>query len=131
MDAALIEKIREIIDDQEKFDAVADVLEAAEQERKEKQRQGISRAQANGVRFGRPPAPVPEDFPSIYQRYKEGSLTSKVRRMVYTVRRVVFSDEIGFSPLCKYMEISQELFSAKAAAVLSGPVSADEAGSGF
>ena len=61
MDAALIEKIREIIDDQEKFDAVADVLEAAEQERKEKQRQGISRAQANGVRFGRPPAPVPED----------------------------------------------------------------------
>ena len=43
MDAALIEKIREIIDDQEKFDAVADVLEAAEQERKEKQRQGISR----------------------------------------------------------------------------------------
>jgi hypothetical protein len=43
----------------------------------------------------------------------------QVRRMVYTVRRVVFSDEIGFSPLCKYMEISQ------------GPVSADEAGSGF
>ncbi len=55
----------------------------------------------------------------------------QVRRMVYTVRRVVFSDEIGFSPLCKYMEISQELFSAKAAAVFSGPVSADEAGSGF
>ena len=90
MDAAQIEEIREIIDDQEKFDAVADVLEAAEQERKEKQRQGISRAQANGVRFGRPPAPVPEDFPSIYQRYKEGSLTSKEAQTLLNINKYAF-----------------------------------------
>ena len=51
----------------------------AEQERREERRarqaEGIAAAKARGVRFGRPPRPLPENFPNACQRWKAGTIT--------------------------------------------------------
>ena len=59
---------------------VSEVFRAAtEQERREERRQrqaeGIAAAKARGVRFGRPPAPLPENYHSAYQRWKSGMIS--------------------------------------------------------
>lgn len=60
-------------------DIVLQVLSfVAENERtniKQRQAEGIAAAKARGVRFGRPPAPLPENFHSVYQRWKAGKIT--------------------------------------------------------
>lgn len=43
----------------------------------ERQKQGISAAKARGVRFGRPPKPLPANFFPVYARWKTGELTGK------------------------------------------------------
>jgi len=50
----------------------------AENERtniKQRQAEGIEAAKARGVRFGRPPRPLPEGFPNAYRRWKTGEIT--------------------------------------------------------
>lgn len=50
----------------------------AENERtniKQRQAEGIAAAKAKGVRFGRPPKPLPENFHSVYQQWKQGEIT--------------------------------------------------------
>ena len=50
----------------------------AENERtniKQRQAEGIAAAKAKGVRFGRPPKPLPENFHSVYQQWKQESIT--------------------------------------------------------
>lgn len=50
----------------------------AENERtniKQRQAEGIAAAKAKGVRFGRPPKPLPENFHSVYQQWMQGSIT--------------------------------------------------------
>ena len=50
----------------------------AENERthiKQRQTEGIAAAKAKGVKFGRPPKPLPENFHSCYQRWKKGEIT--------------------------------------------------------
>jgi DNA invertase Pin-like site-specific DNA recombinase len=50
----------------------------AENERtniRQRQAEGIAAAQARGVRFGRPPLPLPEDFFDIYRAWKRQELT--------------------------------------------------------
>lgn len=42
---------------------------------KKRQEQGIATAKARGVRFGRPPRPLPENYHSAYQRWKAGKIT--------------------------------------------------------
>ncbi len=42
---------------------------------KKRQEQGIAAAKARGVRFGRPPRPLPENYHSVYQRWKAGKIT--------------------------------------------------------
>jgi hypothetical protein len=37
--------------------------------------EGIAAAKARGVRFGRPPAPLPENFHTVYQQWKNGKIT--------------------------------------------------------
>ena len=50
----------------------------AENERtniRQRQAEGIAAAKARGVRFGRPPRPLPENYHSAYQRWKSGTIT--------------------------------------------------------
>lgn len=60
-------------------DIVLQVLSfVAENERsniKQRQAEGIAIAKARGVRFGRPPKPLPSNFYKIYQKWKEGKIT--------------------------------------------------------
>ena len=60
-------------------DIVLQVLSfVAENERtniRQRQAEGIAAAKARGVRFGRPPRPLPEDYHSAYQRWKAGTIT--------------------------------------------------------
>ena len=60
-------------------DIVLQVLSfVAENERtniRQRQAEGIAAAKARGVRFGRPPAPLPENFHSAYQCWKAGKIT--------------------------------------------------------
>lgn len=60
-------------------DVVLQVLSfVAENERtniRQRQAEGIAAAKARGVRFGRPPQPLPENFHSAYQRWKQGKIT--------------------------------------------------------
>lgn len=60
-------------------DIVLQVLSfVAENERtniRQRQAEGIAAAKARGVRFGRPPNPLPENFHTAYQRWKSGKIT--------------------------------------------------------
>ncbi len=41
----------------------------------ERQTAGIAAAKARGVRFGRTPAPLPDNFHQVYQQWKSGKIT--------------------------------------------------------
>ena len=60
-------------------DIVLQVLSfVAENERiniRQRQAEGIAAAKAKGVRFGRVPKPLPENFHAVYQRWKHGEIT--------------------------------------------------------
>lgn len=60
-------------------DIVLQVLSfVAENERtniKQRQAEGIAVAKAKGVRFGRPPKPLPQNFHKVYQKWKSGKIT--------------------------------------------------------
>lgn len=60
-------------------DIVLQVLSfVAENERsniRQRQAEGIAAAKARGVRFGRPPAELPENFQMVYMQWKAGRLT--------------------------------------------------------
>ena len=60
-------------------DIVLQVLSfVAENERtniRQRQAEGIATAKARGVRFGRPPRPLPENYHNAYQRWKAGVIT--------------------------------------------------------
>ena len=60
-------------------DIVLQVLSfVAENERtniRQRQAEGIAAAKAHGVRFGRPPAPLPPNFHDVYQRWRQGKIT--------------------------------------------------------
>lgn len=60
-------------------DIVLQVLSfVAENERtniRQRQAEGIAAAKKKGVRFGRPPRPLPKDFSAIYQKWKSGQIT--------------------------------------------------------
>lgn len=60
-------------------DIVLQVLSfVAENERtniRQRQAEGIAAAKARGVRFGRSPRPLPENFHQVYQQWKNGKIT--------------------------------------------------------
>ena len=60
-------------------DVVLQVLSfVAENERtniRQRQAEGIAAAKARGVRFGRPPAPLPPNFHEVYQQWRQGRIT--------------------------------------------------------
>ena len=61
-------------------DVVLQILSfVAENEReviRSRQREGIEAAKAKGVRFGRPPKPLPDNFMDIYERWKNNKITA-------------------------------------------------------
>lgn len=60
-------------------DLVLQILSFVAQNEREnirkRQEQGIAAAKARGVRFGRPPKPLPEGFHRAYRRWKAGKIT--------------------------------------------------------
>lgn len=66
-------------------DLVLQVLSfVAENERlniKQRQAEGIAAAKARGVRFGRVPAPLPDNFQDVLQRWKDGGITCTAAAM--------------------------------------------------
>jgi DNA invertase Pin-like site-specific DNA recombinase len=60
-------------------DIVLQVLSfVAENERtniRQRQKEGIAAAKAKGIRFGRPPKPLPNNFHIVYQQWKSGEIT--------------------------------------------------------
>lgn len=60
-------------------DLVLQILSFVAQNEREnirkRQAQGIAAAKARGVKFGRPPKPLPENYHSAYQRWKAGKIT--------------------------------------------------------
>lgn len=60
-------------------DIVLQILSfVAENERsniRQRQAEGIVAAKARGVRFGRPPKPLPENYYSVYRKWKSGEIT--------------------------------------------------------
>lgn len=60
-------------------DIVLQVLSfVAENERisiRQRQAEGIAAAKARGIRFGRPPKPLPDSFHAAYQKWKAGKIT--------------------------------------------------------
>ena len=42
---------------------------------RQRQAQGIAAAKARGVRFGRPPKPLPENYSQVLRRWKAGAIT--------------------------------------------------------
>lgn len=61
-------------------DVVLQVLSfVAENEReciRSRQREGIEAAKARGVKFGRPPVPLPDNFIEIYERWKQKEINA-------------------------------------------------------
>ena len=54
----------------------ADILaKTSRQDRRARQAEGIAQAKRAGVRFGRPMAPTPQDFPALVQRWQAGEIT--------------------------------------------------------
>ena len=60
-------------------DIVLQVLSfVAENERtniRQRQAEGIAAAKGKGIRFGRPPRPLPENYHDAYRRWKAGKIT--------------------------------------------------------
>ena len=60
-------------------DLVLQILSFVAQNEREnihqRQAAGIAAAKARGVRFGRPPRPLPENYHSAYQKWKDGTLS--------------------------------------------------------
>lgn len=60
-------------------DLVLQILSFVAQNEREyirkRQAEGIAAAKAKGIRFGRVPKPLPENFHAVYQRWKSGEIT--------------------------------------------------------
>ena len=48
---------------------------------RQRQAEGIAAAKAKGIRFGRPPKPLPDNFHSAYQRWKNREITGTAAAM--------------------------------------------------
>lgn len=61
-------------------DVVLQILSfVAENERnniRQRQAEGIAAAKANGIRFGRPPQPLPSNFFEVYEQWENGLITA-------------------------------------------------------
>ncbi len=58
------------------------VAHSERENKRKRQAEGIAAAKANGIRFGREPKPLPQDFPEICKQWKKGliSISEAARR---------------------------------------------------
>lgn len=69
----------------------------AENERKsiqQRQREGIEAAKLKGVQFGRPPKPVPENFPQIYDKWLAKEITAEEAANLCNFTRASFYNRV-------------------------------------
>ncbi len=70
-------------------DIVLQILSfVAENERsniRQRQAEGIHAAKARGVKFGRPPMPLPDDFDNAYTRWKKGDISGSEAAKICTM----------------------------------------------
>ena len=94
MFADKLKQIERIIDNKEKYDQVLILLqeiEAVQRNNKAKrQADGIAAAREKGVKFGRPPKPLPRNFKKIYQCYQKGMMTGAEAAACLGTNRVTF-----------------------------------------
>lgn len=94
MIAEKLKELETIIDDQEKYDQVIAVIYEIQEIQKnvkaQRQADGIAAAKERGVRFGRPPKPLPKKFKSVYDRYEMGHLTATEAAVCLDTNRVTF-----------------------------------------
>lgn len=68
----------------------------AENERiniKQRQAEGIAVAKARGVKFGRPPRPIPDNFYDVYQQWKAKKITLKQVALLCNMPETTFFDK--------------------------------------
>ncbi|MDO5392913.1 MAG: recombinase family protein [Eubacteriales bacterium] len=77
-------------------DIVLQVLSfVAENERsniKQRQAEGIAAAKARGVKFGRPPIPLPENFYEVYKRWRKKEISVKEAARLCKMSKSTFHD---------------------------------------
>lgn len=69
----------------------------AENERmniRQRQAEGIAAAKAKGVKFGRPPVPLPDNFHEVYSRWKKKELTLKQAAQACNLPQSTFYDKV-------------------------------------
>ena len=80
-------------------DIVLQVLSfVAENERtniRQRQAEGIAAARARGVRFGRPPLPLPEHFPDIYRQWRDGKCNARQAAAACGLSRATFFHRVN------------------------------------
>ena len=57
---------------------------------KKRQAQGIAAAKAKGIRLGRPPKLLPENYHQVYQRWKSGKITGMEAAKQYRMTMSTF-----------------------------------------
>ncbi len=70
---------------------------ASENERvniKQRQAEGIAAAQKRGVKFGRPPKPLPDNFYDIYKQWKSKEITLKDAAKACNMAETTFFDKV-------------------------------------
>jgi len=64
--------------------------ESSFENRKELQRKGIAEAKAQGVRFGKPAKPLPENFEEVHRAWRKGQLSMKEASELCGMPRTTF-----------------------------------------
>lgn len=57
---------------------------------KQRQAEGITVAKANGVKFGRDPIPVPDNFPEVLQQWQAGKISARTAGKLLNVSHSTF-----------------------------------------
>ena len=79
------------------IEVLASIAENERNTTRQRQREGIEAAQMKGKHLGRPKLKVPDDFPMVYQQWKENKFTAKE-----AMRRLEMSPSSFYRVVKKY-----------------------------